>query len=825
MKYAIAIKDNPNPNKPYMGYIKPLIKEENGKFLSVNPETDFPNRNSIVVFNTYDHIDKNFDANELFKISYSDAEPTGTMRTEDSNYSYYQANGYDAKKNGELELFHIIEENVDFSNRQVLSFPYKPIRSVFVQQEELPEFLFGPFRPLYEQNLDGSYTIQLEPYPKLTQISSSKDWFILKVARAMFKTITIDSQKIWMCSIQNLADTDYEIVDFISEEQLIKWANGIIPSENRIAKQDLNKLKNSLKSVQKHETEETKARLERAIDIFDSLEVWQEDRSTLINQFLSTQKGENSINKYLNANRQAFENELENKYRDKKAEYEKETSELEQKMQAQKDALEKLKTEFSETQDSINQRKQEELDEQRLELQSDVDNLHAQLKSLKKNLEILEDIKDIKSEVGYWERRKGEMKQENSKLEQQRRQLSRGVQEDQNELLKKLTELKSYIDVLNGLGPSSSPQTKKHTTIAKRQNIPGSLNELISEVQLTLQTYGRDYDTESLANYLINIQQSFLTILSGLPGSGKTSLVTYLAKSLGLEINERILFIPVARGWTSQKNLLGFFNPLNGKFQPSTTGMYEALSRMQDEEESAYPYWVLLDEANLSSIEHYWSSFMAMCDSHRNKIIQLGDPQNSTLVIPNAVRFIATINNDNTTELLSPRIIDRAPVIKIQHWDNPSSANETIGYANKLITELLPQDTLSDLFMPKEGQGFDMDEERVFEDIENSLSEKSTEKYLPSIYISPRKRNMIENYCIVARGIMKKNKYDLRAIDRAVSQHVLPMINGNGGGYRERLDKLAKVLNEKGLTYSHSMLQQMITVGENQHHFYHFFIQ
>ena len=48
-----------------------------------------------------------------------------------------------------------------------------------------------------------------------------------------------------------------------------------------------------------------------------------------------------------------------------------------------------------------------------------------------------------------------------------------------------------------------------------------------------------------------------------------------------------------------------------------------------------------------------------------------------------------------------------------------------------------------------------------------------------------------------------QDKYDLRAIDIAISQHILPIINGNGMSYRKRLDKLAKVLKEKGLTYSH----------------------
>ncbi len=605
---------------------------------------------------------------------------------------------------------------------------------------------------------------------------------------------------------------------------MIKWANDLVPPKARITKRELGELRHSIQSIHQHDTSVVESRSKQVLELFDELEVWQEDRSTLIRQFLSTEKGQESIAQYLNTNQQMLEKPLENQYREKKAKQEKEISELDQKIQEKQATFTKLEAELEETKDSVNQRQQKELDEKRLELQSEVENLRNKLERLKEEVEVIGDIKALREEVGYQERRKRDIERENLNLKNQRDQLSREIQTNQSDLLNKLTELKSYIDVLNGLEISSDSSVEQRRAIVKRQDVPGTLKELVSEIQVNLRWHGRDYDTESLANYLINIHQSFFTVFAGLPGIGKTSLVTYLAKSLGMENNERFLFIPVARGWTSQKNLLGFFNPLNGKFQPSATGMYEALTHIQSEE-TFYPYWFLLDEANLSPIEHYWSSFVAMCDEHREKIIQLGDPKNKILEIPNSVRFIATINNDNTTELLSPRIIDRVPIITIQRWDNPSDVNEGGDYPDKLTESIMPQDALNKLFIPTGIGGFNADEERVFDEIEKCLSDKNSTEYLPPIYISPRKRKMIGDYCAIARKIMEQDKYGLRAIDIAISQHVLPIINGNGGSYRKRLDKLAKVINEKGLTYSHSMLQQIIMVGESQYDFYRFFMQ
>ena len=81
------------------------------------------------------------------------------------------------------------------------------------------------------------------------------------------------------------------------------------------------------------------------------------------------------------------------------------------------------------------------------------------------------------------------------------------------------------------------------------------------------------------------------------------------------------LEIACAKGWTSSKDLIGFFNPLTGKFQPAKTKLKEAL-----EKSSLYsnaPYVVLLDEANLSPMEHYWSDFIKLADTNYSRKIKI----------------------------------------------------------------------------------------------------------------------------------------------------------------------------------------------------------
>ena len=79
---------------------------------------------------------------------------------------------------------------------------------------------------------------------------------------------------------------------------------------------------------------------------------------------------------------------------------------------------------------------------------------------------------------------------------------------------------------------------------------------------------------------------------------------------------------------------------------------------------SRFPYIILLDEANLSPMEYYWADFMRAADKNDDDIlINIGLEED--VYIPKTLHFLATINNDQTTEQLSPRLIDRAWIIKL----------------------------------------------------------------------------------------------------------------------------------------------------------------
>ena len=114
----------------------------------------------------------------------------------------------------------------------------------------------------------------------------------------------------------------------------------------------------------------------------------------------------------------------------------------------------------------------------------------------------------------------------------------------------------------------------------------------------------------------------------------------------------RYVAVSVERGWTSKRDFVGYYNPLSKTFDKSNRRIYDALHQLDTEKRAGIfklPYIILLDEANLSPMEYYWSDFMNICDdlgSHSK--VNLGEDY--VFGIPETLHFVATINNDHITE-------------------------------------------------------------------------------------------------------------------------------------------------------------------------------
>ncbi|MCM1506659.1 MAG: hypothetical protein NC177_05940 [Ruminococcus flavefaciens] len=314
----------------------------------------------------------------------------------------------------------------------------------------------------------------------------------------------------------------------------------------------------------------------------------------------------------------------------------------------------------------------------------------------------------------------------------------------------------------------------------------------------------RNYSTNDIINMYVCITQGFLTVFSGLPGTGKTSVCNIIGNSLGLtdfgngEINYN-RFVPVAveKGWSSKKDLIGYYNPLTQKYDKSNRRLYDSLMVLNEEkDDSPFPYLVLLDEANLSPMEYYWADFMQIADKYDNSEAYINIGLENDIYIPDTLRFVATINNDQTTETLSPRLLDRVWIIKLPDSD---------------IKEEIP--------CPAE-KIFWKDLSETFGTV-SSESKISCESLLEQIFrlfqnfgmaVSPRIQLSMRRYILSAREVMESVNGitpEYIAVDYAVMQRLLPKINGHIKMYREFFDKLIFICNTNHLDMTKNALEEM----------------
>jgi hypothetical protein len=227
---------------------------------------------------------------------------------------------------------------------------------------------------------------------------------------------------------------------------------------------------------------------------------------------------------------------------------------------------------------------------------------------------------------------------------------------------------------------------------------------------------------------------------------------------------------------------------------------------------------VLLDEANLSNIEYYWSDFLGMCDLYdKGNRLDLGiinDKKSCYLPIPATLRFIATINNDATTERLSPRLIDRAPIITLNHTYGDASFE---GAAAEVFDGAVPYQQLQEGFCVVDEIDFGGADKTNLDEITKLLTDRSI-KAAP-IHVSNRKINALKKYCCIAQDL----EYKDIPLDYAVSQHILPLINGYGTGFKGRLTKFEDKLDELNFTISRKILQGIIQKGDEFSDSYLFF--
>ncbi|WP_281760544.1 McrB family protein [Pseudodesulfovibrio nedwellii] len=166
----------------------------------------------------------------------------------------------------------------------------------------------------------------------------------------------------------------------------------------------------------------------------------------------------------------------------------------------------------------------------------------------------------------------------------------------------------------------------------------------------------------------LSLKAKRFVILSGLSGSGKTLLARSFTKWV-TESSEQYEIVAVGANWISNENIVGYPDALDRERYEKTKALELILKADRDRSK---PYFLILDEMNLSHVERYFADFLSAIESpseplrfHYDANGRAGVPSNIAS-LPSNLFIIGTINVDETTYLFSPKVLDRANIIEFR---------------------------------------------------------------------------------------------------------------------------------------------------------------
>lgn len=206
------------------------------------------------------------------------------------------------------------------------------------------------------------------------------------------------------------------------------------------------------------------------------------------------------------------------------------------------------------------------------------------------------------------------------------------------------------------------------------QPTPTNLNfEIKAFVKSTFDA-GLIFSDQLIKRFIASLLTKPFVICSGLSGSGKTKLAQAFAQWISRDESQYVI-IPVGADWTNREPLLGYSNALkNNEYEIPENGalalMIRAKQNLENAEEPTKPYFLILDEMNLSHVERYFADFLSAMESGED--ISLHKIENEVNEVPQLMNLpknlfiIGTVNIDETTYMFSPKVLDRANTIEFR---------------------------------------------------------------------------------------------------------------------------------------------------------------
>ena len=338
----------------------------------------------------------------------------------------------------------------------------------------------------------------------------------------------------------------------------------------------------------------------------------------------------------------------------------------------------------------------------------------------------------------------------------------------------------------------------------------------ITADSFTFENLLEPFDTTFAKRYISSLMAKPFVILTGNSGTGKTRIATLFAKFLEVKLGEcekNWILVPVGADWTDNTKILGFYNPLadNGKGKYEKSSILRLIELANLPENKDIPFFIILDEMNLSHVERYFADFLSHMETTEFDFIL--DGYSGSLKYPKNLFIVGTVNIDETTYMFSPKVLDRANVIEfipekesvLDLFKTPLNSKNNILVAHSNFAKLFLNKSLDirngysklndDIILELQG---------IFSTLYDLLEKCGYE-------FSYRTVREIRQYISAAYELtINESDFNLNSVlDEAIIQKILPKIHGSRREIGELLDELEKFCSDKKLELSFKKIQKM----------------
>lgn len=256
---------------------------------------------------------------------------------------------------------------------------------------------------------------------------------------------------------------------------------------------------------------------------------------------------------------------------------------------------------------------------------------------------------------------------------------------------------------------------------------------------------------------------------------------------------KQVCMVSVGADWTNRESLLGYPNALDSEsyVKPDSKILDLILSAQDD---PLNPYFLILDEMNMSHVERYFADFLSAMESVNSTIsLHSGDKEwggvPSQVTLPKNLFIIGTVNVDETTYMFSPKVLDRANVIEFR-----VTKDEMNDYLNSSINLDMKKLNGKGAHMAQDFVSIALGETEKVEGLSDKLMPFFNNLQAVGAEFGYRSASEISRFIGIynsMNGVIDEHD----AIDAAIVQKLLPKLHGS----RNKLQRILVILAKQCL--------------------------